>query len=133
MRLALCILAGTTWATPSQDEWRPLALTRLDLPADSAVVAGVQLAPSPGTIDIVIGVDKACQGKVGATYQARGAVVKIRLDAPPVSRQCPALDRPQAYRAQVVGLKAKRHQVVVYTLSQKRKWLPWKAAVTDVP
>lgn len=133
MRLAVWMLATAAWLTPTQDEWRPLALTRLEIPVDSTVVAGLELTPSPGTIDIVVGFDNSCQGKASATYQARGAVVKIRLDAPLRIRQCPAVYRPEAYRARVAGLKAKRHQVVVYTPDQKRRWLPWKAAVTDVP
>ena len=132
MRLAACIVLGAVSLAAQQDEWLVLPLARIDAPADSLVVAGLTLAPESSALEIVVGFDNSCQAKVSANYQAHGAVVKIRLNGPPAVRQCPAVYRPEAYRARVAGLKAKRYQVIVYTKDKRDQWRPWKAAVTEV-
>ena len=132
MRLAAGILIGTLSIGALQDEWKPMALTQLDQLPDSSNAAGLVLTPSPGAIDIVVGVDNPCQGKIRASYQYHGAVVKIRLVAPPPDRRCPG-HRPEAYQAAVTKLKPKRYQVIVYTADAKDRWRPWKAGVADVP
>jgi hypothetical protein len=133
MRLALGILLMAAGPALAQDEWRQLPLSRVELSADSTIAAGIELVPSPGAIDVVIGLANACKGPVSATYQARGAVVKIRVAGLAAPRQCPAAYRTEAYRARVAGLKPKRYQVVAYTQNAKRQWLAWKAGVTEVP
>jgi len=132
MRLAACIVLGVVSLAAQQDEWLVLPLARVDAPADSLVAAGLTVLPDSRAIEIVVGFDNSCQAKVSANYQAHGAVVKIRLNGPPAVRQCPAVYRPEAYRARVAGLKAKRYQVIVYTKDKRDQWRPWKAAVTEV-
>jgi hypothetical protein len=132
MRLVACIALAALSLAASQDEWPNLPLQRVDAPVDSLVAAGLTLAPGSGSLEIVMGLDNSCQAKVSANYQARGAVVKIRLNGPPALRQCPAVYRPEAYRARVTKLKPKRYQVIIYTKDKRDQWRPWKAAVTDV-
>jgi hypothetical protein len=132
MKLAAGILIGALSLGTLQDEWKPMALTLLDQPPDSGDAAGLVLTPSPGAIDIVVGVDNPCQAKIRASYQYHGAVVKIRLTGPPVDRRCGG-HRPEVYRASVTKLKQKRYQVIVYTADAKDRWRPWKAGVADVP
>ena len=132
MRTVAGLLIGALSIARVQDEWKPLALTRLDQPPDSSDAAGLVLTPTPGAIDVLVGVDNPCQAKMTATYQPHGAVVKIRLIGPPADRHCSG-HRPEAYRASVTGLKKKRYQVVVYLADAKNKWRPAKAGVTEVP
>jgi hypothetical protein len=132
MKLAAWIVLGAASLATPQDEWLILPLTRIEAPADSVVAAGLTLAPGSKAVDIMLGFDNSCQAKVSASYQAHGAVVKIRLTGPPAVRQCPAVYRPEAYHAQVTGLKPKRYQVIVYTKDKRDQWRPWKAAVTEV-
>jgi len=133
MKLAACILLlSAASLAAQQDEWLKLSLSPVDAPVDSLVAAGLTLSPESHALELVVGFDNACQAKVRATYQAHGAVVKIRLEGPPAVRQCPAVHRPEAYRARISGLKAKRYQVIVYTKNRRDQWQPWKAAVTEV-
>jgi hypothetical protein len=132
MKFAACIVLGAVSLVPRQDEWRTLPLARLDTPADSLIAAGLTVLPESSGLQVIVGFDNSCQAKVTATYQAHGAVVKIRLNGPPVVRQCPGVDRPEAYRARVAGLKPKRYQVIVYTKDKRDQWRPWKAVVTTV-
>jgi len=132
MKLAACIVLTAASLAAQQDEWRSLPLARVEAPADSLVALGLTLSPESHALELVVGFDNPCQAKVSANYQAHGAVVKIRLNGPPVVRQCPAVHRPEAYRARVSGLKAKRYQVIVYTKNRRDQWQPWKAAVTEV-
>lgn len=132
MRLAACIVLGAVSLAAQQDEWVVLPLAPLDPPVDSLVATGLTLAPGPGVVEIVVAFDNSCQAKVSANYQAKGAVVKIRLNGPPAVRRCPAVYRPEAYQARVGGLKPKRYQVIIYTKDKRDQWRPWKAAVTEV-
>jgi hypothetical protein len=133
MKLAVALLAGALTLAPLQDDWKPLALTAVEPPPDSAAaVVGLSLTPAPGAIDLVIGVDNPCQAKITATQQPHGAVVKVRLIGPPADRKCPG-QKIETYKASVTGLKKKQYQVIVYTADAKNRWHPWKAGVTDVP
>jgi hypothetical protein len=132
VKLTACIILGAVSLAARQDEWLALPLARLDAAVDSVVAAGLILTPGSKALEIVVGFDNSCQAKVSATYQAHGAVVKIRLTGPPPVRQCPAVYRPEAYQARVGGLKPKRYQVIVYTKDKRGQWRPWKAAVTEV-
>jgi hypothetical protein len=138
MKIAIGILIGALSTGPLQDEWKPMALTRIDQPADSGQAgdssdaAGLVLTPSPGAIGIAVTVDNPCQAKIRAAYQYHGAVVKVRLIGPPADRRC-AGHRPETYQASVTKLKQKRYQVVVYTADEKDRWRPWKAGVAEVP
>jgi hypothetical protein len=109
-----------------------MALSRVDQPPDSGEAGSLVLTPSPGAIDIALGVDNPCQARIRATYQSHGAVVKVRLIGPPADRRCPG-HLPETYQGSVTKLKQKRYQVVVYTADAKGRWRPWKAGVTDVP
>ncbi len=132
MKFAACIVLGAVSLVSRQDEWRVLPFARLDAPADSLIAAGLTVSPVSGGLEVIVGFDNSCQAKVTANYQAKGAVVKIRLNGPPAVRQCPAVYRPEAYRAGVAGLKPKRYQVIVYTKDKRDQWRPWKAVVTTV-
>jgi hypothetical protein len=132
MKLAVGFLIGMLGAAGLQDEWKPLVLAPVEPAPDSAAAVGLTLTPSPGTIDIVLGVDNPCQAKITATQQPHGAVVKIRLIGPPTDRRCPG-QKIETYKATVSGLKQKQYQVIVYTADAKKHWRPWKAGVTDVP
>jgi hypothetical protein len=117
---------------PPADEWKPLPLARLEPAPDSVVAAGLALTPAPGSMEVAVGFDNSCDGKTDATYQLKGAVVKIRVAGPVAGRPCPGGPRPEAYAAHLSGLKAKRYQVIVYLTDAKKKWQPWKAGVTQV-
>lgn len=132
MKLAVGILIGMLGVAGLQDDWKPLALVPVDPTPDSSATVGLSLTPSPGTIEIGLGVDNPCQVKITATQQPHGAVVKIRLLGPPTDRRCPG-QKIETYKATVTGLKKKQYQVIVYTADAKSHWRPWKAGVTDVP
>lgn len=132
-RLASCLVLAWLTGSAQQDEWRSLPLERVEAPADSAASAGLAVSPDSGAIIVVLTPDNACDSKVTASYQARGAVVKVRLDTPSGGHQCTATDSLRAFQGRVHGLKHKRYQVIVYTKNRRDQWQPWKAAVTTVP
>ncbi|HET7599519.1 MAG TPA: hypothetical protein VFK09_04470 [Gemmatimonadales bacterium] len=133
MRLApiLVLLGGL--AAGRQDDWRPVALTRLDPPPDSAIAAGVLLTPEPGALVIGLAFENPCGQRARAGYQWRGAVIKLRLTGPSPAKRCRGTPAPEAYEARIGGLKPKRYQVIVLTEDPQQRWRPWKAAVATVP
>lgn len=132
MKLGVGLLIGALAFGAVQDGWKPMPLTLLEQAPDSGDAGGLTLTPSAGAIDIAIGVDNPCQAKVRATYQYRGAVVKVRLIGVPADRPC-AGHRSETYQASVRKLKPKLYQVIVYTADARDRWRPWKAGVADVP
>ncbi|HEX5387906.1 MAG TPA: hypothetical protein VFW66_14475 [Gemmatimonadales bacterium] len=133
MKLALSLALGALLAGGAQDAWYHLTLTRLDFPPDSIVTAGITLTPEPGAMDATLALTTRCHEKVSATYQARGAVIMIRLKGTSEVRNCPTADVPELYRAHFKRLKPKKYQVVVLNSDDDDHWQGWKAAVADVP
>src|SRR3954451_12592628 len=106
MTLAVLLTCLITSLTPGQDPWPALSLKPADAVPDSLAQAGVLVTPSPGALDVVVGL--TCQGTPRASYMAHGAVVKIRIQPGSAQAPCSATGPLRAYSAHVGKLKPKR-------------------------
>jgi hypothetical protein len=131
MPLAALLTLLLTSSMPAQDPWPALSLTPAAEAPDSLAQAGVLLNPTPGGLDVVMGL--TCQTTPRASYLVKGAVVKIRIEPSKAQSPCPAGGPIRAYSAHLKKLKPKRYQVIVLQPDARGRWQPWKAAVAVVP
>lgn len=131
MTLTAILMFLLTSSAPAQDPWPALSLSPAAAAPDSLAQAGLLLNPTPGGLDVVVGL--TCEATPRASYLVKGAVVKIRIEPSKTQGPCPANGPIRAYSAHVSKLKPKRYQVIVLQPDARGRWQPWKAAVAVVP